>query len=47
MDEIKDLRMVEEVISQLLHIPWPGGAPHQNLDDDNDDVGEGLPDLQS
>ena len=29
--------MVEEIVGQLLHLPRPGGAPHQNLDHDNDD----------
>ena len=29
--------MVEEVICQPLHIPWPRRTPHQNLGQDDDD----------
>ena len=30
--------MVEEIVGQLLHLPRPGGAPHQNLGNDDDNV---------
>ena len=31
LDKEADSRWVEEVVGQLLHLPRPGGAPHQNL----------------